>query len=123
MKTLKIFYAVPYVFLVMLIEWRNCPTGMVEVEIPLFLISAVLLGVIGGLCWTKKEFRKLNLVQAIVSGACVLLLSGLPLVNKCGDVWATYFKPFTAIQLYVILEAVFWLIECAVCALVKKIKP
>lgn len=123
MKILKIFYVVPYVFLAMLVEWKNCPTGMVKVEIPLFCLGAALLGVLGGLCWTKAEFRVLSLLQAIVSGGFVLLLSRLPLVNKCGGVWATYFKPFTAIQLFVILEAVFWLMEWAVCALVKKIKP
>lgn len=122
MKTLKIFYAVPYVFLVMLIEWRNCPTGMVEVEIPLFLISAVLLGVIGGLFWTKKEFRKLNLMQTIVSGACVLLMSCLPVTNKCGNLWATYFKPFTAIQLFLLLEVLFYLTESAVCVIVRSKK-
>ena len=123
MRVLKILYAVPYVFLVMLIEWRNCPTGMVAVEIPLFCGSAVLLGVFGGLYWMKAELRALGFLQAIASGGLVLLLSGLSLVNKCGSVWATYFKPFTAIQLFVILEAVFWLVECAVCALVKKVKP
>jgi hypothetical protein len=122
MKALKVFCAIPYVFLVMLIEWRNCPTGMVEVEIPLFCISAALLGVIGGLYWTKLEFRKWSLLQAAVSGICVLLLAQLPFVNKCGNVWATYFKPFTAIQFFFILEILFWLIGSAARAIVKKIK-
>ena len=122
MKAVKIFYVIPYVFFVMLIEWRNCPTGMVMVEIPLFCLSAVLLGALGGIFLPKSAFYMWNLIQAGASGICVLVLAGLPYVNRCGNVWATYFKPFTAVQFFVFLQVLFWLIERITYALVRKRK-
>lgn len=111
MSRLVAVCGVPYLFLAMLIEWRCCPTGLLSLELLIFLIPV-------GLSWragkrgTKKEALLGAVLQGLVSGAFVaaLSLADVPL-NRCGNVWGTYFKPFSAWELFVLLEGLLLLLQ------------
>lgn len=84
----------------MLLEWIFCPTGMLLVEVLVFLLPVVLSWHAGKRC-AKRDLMWGNAAQCLLSGMLVAVL-GLSdsLLNKCGNLWMPYFKPFSAVELF-----------------------
>lgn len=107
-----LLYCVPYVFLAMWIEWLNCPTGLVLVELPLAIIPLTVLAVRAGRAQRKKRIVVGNIINFMASGVLTVLLCVIdPPLNKCGNIWFTYFEPLDAIVLFLLVEVLLFFLQ------------
>lgn len=106
------WYSIPYVFLAMFVEWMFCPTGNVRLEV-IILIMPIALSAIAGVKGKTSEIIQGNIINCISSFSLVLAFSLCDnlILNNCSDVWHTYFKPFSALQIFVILEVLLLVLQ------------
>ena len=116
-----LLYMVPYAFLAMWIEWKNCPTGLLILEIPVAILPLACLAVLYGKSSTGKSMILGNLINLAVSGGFVAALTFCGTCrNKCGNPWAAYFKPFSALTAFLLLQCLLFLVQWLIYALAKR---
>lgn len=107
-----ILYCIPYVFLAMWIEFLNCPTGLVSIELPLIVIPLCVLAFMAGKSQRKREILVGNLINFTVSGSFTLFLYSFGhVLNRCGNLWSVYFEPLNAVTLFLLLEILLFVLQ------------
>lgn len=95
---LVLFYAIPYIFVSMIMEWMNPPIGKGIVEL-FIVLPLLILAIICSKAKLKRAFYVGNGVNLIVTFFFVKILTWNESLNYLGNEWKAYFKPFTAEQL------------------------